>query len=53
MTLYKFLVFEKHYTENEALETVVRFENSMNIPFEVKKDIREYYKKYYAKPVKD
>lgn len=56
MTLYKFLVVEKHYTEAEAEETCIRFEFSnqpgMELPGNVKKDIQDYYTKHYAKPLK-
>ena len=56
MTLYNFLVYEKHYSKDEAEETCIRFELSgqpgMEIPKEIKKDIKEYYSKYYAKVVK-
>lgn len=44
MTLYQYLIKKKYYTEAEAEETVLRFEYSMTLPDEVKKDIKSYYK---------
>lgn len=49
MTLYQYLIEKKSYTEAEAEETVLRFENNMIIPDEVKKDIKSYYKDTYGK----
>lgn len=46
MTLFQYLVDEKRYTEAEAEETVIRFENGMEVPQEVKQDINEYYNKH-------
>jgi hypothetical protein len=52
MTLYQFLVFNKRYSEEEAREVCIRFEFSKGIKDKARKDIREYYKSYYAKAVR-
>lgn len=49
MTLYQYLIEKKSYTEAEAEETVLRFEHSMSLPTDVKKDIKSYYKDTYGK----
>jgi len=41
MTLYKFLL-SLGYTEAEAEETVLRYENGMPIPAEIKKDLNKW-----------
>lgn len=43
MTLYKYLTQFLEYSEAEAEETVIRFEQGMNMPDEVLKDIGDYY----------
>lgn len=48
MTLYQYLIEKKLYSEAEAEETVLRFENNMTLPLEVKKDIKSYYKDTYG-----
>lgn len=40
-SLYQWLI-EKGYTEAEAEETIVRFNNGMEIPENIKRDIKEY-----------
>ena len=52
MTLYQFLVYEKRYTVEEAREVCIRFEFSKGIKDKARKDIKEYYCKYYAKAVR-
>lgn len=42
MSLYEYLVGLKNYSENDAEETVLRYEAGMSIPEKVLKDIREY-----------
>ena len=42
--LYDFLVFVKNYSEFEAEETCLRFENGMFIPKDIKLDIKDFYK---------
>ena len=40
-SLYQWLI-EKGYTEAEAEETVVRYNNGMEIPDNIKRDIKEF-----------
>ena len=42
VSLYQFLTEEKNYTEAEAEETVLRYDAGMEIPKEIKKDIKEW-----------
>lgn len=41
-SLYQWLLEKKNYTEAEAEETVIRYNNGMEMPKEVLKDIKEY-----------
>lgn len=41
ISMYQYLL-EKQYTSDEAEETVVRWENGMEIPEEILLDIRQY-----------
>lgn len=52
MTLYQFLTFNKGYTEEEAREVCIRFEFSKGLKDKARNDIKEYYRKYYAKAVR-
>ncbi len=44
VSLYQWLLERKGYTEAEVEETVLRCDGGFDIPEEVKKDIKEYWK---------
>lgn len=46
MSLYQWLIDEKAYTEDEAAETVLRYDAGMSIPDDVKIDIFEYTEEF-------
>jgi len=48
MSLYQYLILFKDYTEDEALETLLRYKTGMKLPEYVLMDIKEYYKESYA-----
>lgn len=49
ISLYQWLIENKEYSEFEAEETLIRYHNSMEIPIEVKNDIKEYTYEYLQK----
>lgn len=44
LNLYEFLTQNKDYTEDEAEETVLRWDCCMDLPEKIHKDIDDYYK---------
>ena len=46
ISLYQWLLERKGYTEAEAEETVLRYDGGLDIPEEVKKDIKEYTEEF-------
>ena len=40
--LYRWLIEDKGYTESEADETIIRYDNGMTLPKDVLSDLREY-----------
>ena len=45
-SLYQWLQDEKGYSWEEASETVIRYEQDMDIPDDVKRDIKEYTEEF-------
>lgn len=48
-SLFLWLQLKKGYTEDEAEETVLRVQNNMEVPEEVKNDVKEYILEEYEK----
>ena len=46
MSLYQWLLERKGYTEEEAEETILRYDGGLEIPEKVKKDIKEYTEEF-------
>ncbi len=44
MNLYKYLIIKKNYTEDESLETCLRYEHGLEIPEKVRADIKDFWK---------
>lgn len=45
-SLYQWLQDEKGYSWEEASETVIRYEQDMDIPDDVKRDIKKYTEEF-------
>ncbi len=48
-SLYQWLQDKKGYSWSEAEETIDRFDNGMEIPDNVKRDIKEYTEEFIQK----